>query len=227
MHKLVSNQEKAIYQLRCDTVDMIELIKHQFVRARQCVVEKQLEEIEVIYSTEHRINAMELMLDRECENILALYAPVATDLRFVLSVLKMSTDLERIGDHAESIGRLMDEFHKGITFDMLSSFGIPEMFSKAIDMIDDVSRAFEKGDTALARQVFPRDAFLNAKNREAHVVATRLARHNIDSLPYIITCVSFVRKLERVGDQVKNIAESIIFHHEAEIMRHRNKTRRP
>ncbi len=227
MNKLVSNQEKAIHRLRCDTVDMIELIKNQFVRARQCVVEKRLEEIEVIYSTEHRINAFELMIDKECENILALYAPVATDLRFVISVLKMVTDLERIGDHAESIGRLMEEFHEGVSSEMLEAFGIPEMFSKAIEMLDDVSQAFEKGDTALARRVFPRDAFLNAKNREAHVVATRLARRNVDDLPYIITCVSFVRKLERVGDQVKNIAESIIFHHEAEVMRHRNKTRRP
>ncbi len=227
MNKLISNQEKAIQQLRADTVDMIELVKNQFVRARECVVEKNIEEIEVIFSTEHRINAMELMLDRECENILALYAPVATDLRFVLSVLKMTTDLERIGDHAESIARLMEEFHQGISTEMLEAFGIPEMFSKAIHMLDDVSQAFEKGDTQLARHVFPKDAFLNAKNREAHQVAVRLARKHLDDLPYIITCVSFVRKLERVGDQVKNIAESIIFHHEAEVMRHRNKTARP
>ncbi len=227
MNKLVSNQEKAIQQLRSDTVDMIELVKTQFIRARECVVEQALEEAKVIFSTEHRINAIELMLDRECENILALYAPVATDLRFVISVLKMTTDLERIGDHAESIARLMEEYHRGISTEMLEAFGIPEMFCKAIQMLDDVAQAFEKEDTQLARHVFPRDAFLNAKNREAHEVAVRLASRDLSALPYIITCVSFVRKLERVGDQVKNIAESIIFHHEAEIMRHRNKIRRP
>ena len=170
---------------------------------------------------EKRVNAYELKIDRDCENIFALYNPVAVDLRFVLAVLKINNNLERTGDIAEGIGKFIVFTDSSFDKDLLEVAQVVKMFDEATSMLSEVLTAFEKEDTALARSIFKQDEILDNINLNAHSVIADFIRKNPDKLEQALYILSTIRKLERVGDQAKNIAEEIIFYVEAKVLKHK------
>src|SRR5688572_19353910 len=87
--------------------DMLSLVRSQLVKCKEVIEKKDKELADEVISGEKKVNVQEIAIDRDCENILALYTPVATDLRFVLATLKITNDLERIGDNAKNLARWM------------------------------------------------------------------------------------------------------------------------
>ena len=170
---------------------------------------------------EKRVNAYELKIDRDCENIFALFNPVAVDLRFVLAVLKMNNNLERTGDIAEGIGKFIVFTDSAFDKELLAVAQVVKMFDEATSMLSQVLTAFEKEDTALARSVFKQDEVLDNINLKANTVIAEFIRKNPDKLEQALYILSTIRKLERVGDQAKNIAEEIIFYVEAKVLKHK------
>ena len=172
---------------------------------------------------EKRVNAYELKIDRDCENIFALFNPVAVDLRFVLAVLKINNNLERTGDIAEGIGKFIVFTDSAFDKKLLEVAQVETMFNEATSMLGEVLIAFEKEDTALARSVFKQDEVLDNINLKANSVIAEFIRKNPDKLEQALYILSTIRKLERVGDQAKNIAEEIIFYVEAKVLKHNKK----
>jgi len=170
---------------------------------------------------EKRVNSYELKIDRDCENIFALFNPVAVDLRFVLAVLKINNNLERTGDIAEGVSKFIVVADSPFNKDLLEITQAIRMFDEAISMMNAVLVAFEKEDTALARSVFKQDEILDAINLDANAIIADFIRKNPDKLEQALYILSTIRKLERVGDQAKNIAEEIIFYVEAKVLKHR------
>jgi phosphate transport system protein len=169
---------------------------------------------------EKRVNAYELKIDRDCENIFALFNPVAVDLRFVLAVLKINNNLERTGDIAEGIGKFIVSTEVAFDKKLLEVTQALKMFDVSIAMLSDVLTAFEKEDTVLARSIFKQDEVLDNINLKANSVIVDFIRKNSDKLEQALYILSTIRKLERVGDQAKNIAEEIIFYVEAKVLKH-------
>jgi phosphate transport system protein len=95
------------------------------------------------------------------------------------------------------------------------------MFKQGNEMIYDVMNAFEKEDTALARKVFKKDDLLDEINRDAASAIVKYIQHNPDKIESALYILSSIRKLERVGDQAKNMAEEIIFYSEAKVLKHK------
>jgi phosphate transport system protein len=172
---------------------------------------------------EKRVNSYELKIDRDCENIFALFNPVAVDLRFVLAVLKINNNLERTGDIAEGIGKFIVVTDCPFDTHLLEVTQVVKMFDVATSMLAEVLAAFEKEDTAKARSVFRQDDILDAINLNANTVIAGFIRSNPDKLEQALYILSTIRKLERVGDQAKNIAEEIIFYVEAKVLKHHKK----
>jgi len=170
---------------------------------------------------EKRVNAYELKIDRDCENIFALFNPVAVDLRFVLAVLKINNNLERTGDIAEGIGKFIVFTDSSFDKNLLEVAQVVKMFDEATSMLTEVLTAFEKEDTALARSVFKQDEVLDNINLNTNSVIADFIRKNPDKLEQALYILSTIRKLERVGDQAKNIAEEIIFYVEAKVLKHK------
>lgn len=170
---------------------------------------------------EKRVNSYELKVDRDCENIFALYNPVAVDLRFALAVLKINNNLERTGDIAEGIGKFIVVTDSPFDKNLLDVAQVVKMFDVATAMLTEVLTAFEKEDTALARSVFKQDEVLDNINLNANSVIAEFIRKNPDKLEQALYILSTIRKLERVGDQAKNIAEEIIFYVEAKVLKHK------
>src|SRR5690242_17519336 len=99
--------DNEIQLLKTEMINMWQMVLSQLEKAQQALVKKDKDLAREIISTEKRVNAFELKIDRDCEDILALFAPVAVDLRFLLAVLKINMNLERTGDIAEGIAKFV------------------------------------------------------------------------------------------------------------------------
>src|SRR5205085_1972703 len=106
---------------------------------------------------ERRVNALELKIDKDCENIFALFNPLAIDLRFVLAVLKINSNLERIGDISDGIARYVADTPDSFNKELLLVTQVAEMFTVATSMLEDVRSSFESEDTKLSRGIFKKD----------------------------------------------------------------------
>lgn len=173
-----------------------------------------------VVSNEKRVNSMELNIDRNCENLFALFNPVAIDLRFVLATLKINNNLERIGDIAEGISKLIISEKQAFDPELLRVTQFIEMYEAAINIVQDVLDAFDQENTKLARSIFIKDEMLDDINAAVNGVITAYIKENPDKTEQALNVLSIIRKLERVGDQSKNIAEEIIFYLEAKVLKH-------
>jgi phosphate transport system protein len=212
--------EPEIHALKDNLLDMIELVENQISRCKDVIKHKDIQLAKEILAAEKQVNAQELAVDRDCENIIALYNPVASDLRFVLATLKISNDLERIADNAHSFAKFLKKHVTHINTELIHRFQIEKMLDVCIVMLKDMREALRKDDTKLARKVFDKDVALNEINRKSLKIAQALLKEFPDDTPLILRLHAIVRNLERVGDLTKNIGEEIVFHIEARVLKH-------
>jgi phosphate transport system protein len=210
--------------LRAEINEMWMLVITQMNKAKVALIDFDKDTATDVDINEKRVNVYELKIDRDCENILALYNPVAIDLRFVLAVLKINYNLERIGDYAQGIALMIKDMEKPFQKNLFDKTGVIEMYEECIVMLCDTLQAFEKENNQLARTIFGRDEKLDAINRKANTTIGEYIKMNPNEIEHGLNILSVVRKLERVGDQTKNIAEEIIFYIEAKVLKHRTKS---
>jgi phosphate transport system protein len=215
--------ESEIHALKENLLDMIGLVEGQLTNCKDVLRKKNVDLAEKIIETEKKIDAQELAIDKDCENIIALHNPMATDLRFVLATIKISNDLERISDNVASFAKFLKKHIKNLNEDLLHKFHIEKMLDVCIIMLKDMHEALKKENTKLVRKVFPKDKALNEINKRSVKTATSLLKDYPDDHAIILRLFSIVRNLERVGDLTKNIGEEIVFHIEARVLKHQKK----
>ena len=209
--------------LKTEVINMWQMVNSQLKKARTAMLEFDKDLCREVIIKERRINGSELKIDRDCENIFALLTPVAVDLRFVLAVLKINSNLERIGDIAEGIVKYIIDAEGPFKDELLKDTMVMEMFNQAISILEDTLTAFITEDTALARHIFEKDEFLDKINMQGNqLIETYLRSHPEEGMDHALYILSIIRRLERVGDQSKNIAEEIIFYVEAKVLKHKN-----
>ena len=214
--------EEEILELKSNIKKMWDLVLVQLRKTNEALITFDKDLAREVTLKEKRVNALELKIDSDCENIIALFNPVAIDLRFVLAALKINTNLERTGDIADGIAKLIISAESQLDEKLLEVTRVLVMYEEATEMLEDVFTAFEKEDTKLARSVFKRDDMLDDINRRANEVIAEYILENPDKTEQGLNILSTIRKLERVGDQTKNIAEEIIFYIEAKVLKHMN-----
>jgi phosphate transport system protein len=212
--------EFEIKELKGEVINMWMLVQSQLSKARNAMILFDKDLAREVALKEKRVNAYEIKIDRDCENIFALYTPVAVDLRFLLAALKINNNLERIGDIAEGIARYVIDSPVAFNKAMLEKSQLLEMYENSISIMEDAMVAFENEDTTLARTIFKRDELLNAINLRSNKSIATLIKADPDFTEEAIYILSMIRKLERVGDQCTNIAEEIIFYVEAKVLKH-------
>lgn len=215
--------ESEIQALKENLLDMIGLVENQLTHCKEVIRKKDVELAEKIIETEKKINAQELAIDKDCENIIALHNPMATDLRFVLATIKISNDLERIADNATSFAKFLKKHIKTVNPDLLRQFDVEKMLDVCIVMLKDMHEALRKENTKLVSKVFSKDKALNEINKRSVKTASSLLKEYPDDHAIILRLFSIVRNLERVGDLTKNIGEEIVFHIEARVLKHQKK----
>jgi phosphate transport system protein len=171
-----------------------------------------------VFDDDRAIDRLEIDVEELCIKLFALQQPLATDLRFIMSALKISNDLERVGDHAVNIAggavRLADQPPLKPLVD------IPKMAALATSMLHDALDAFVHRDADTARRLCRRDDEVDGLNRQ---VFRELLSYMIESPSTITRAMELIlvaRNLERVADLATNIAEEVVFIAEARIIKH-------
>jgi phosphate transport system protein len=216
----MTHLDTEIHQLKEQLIEMQYIVRSQLAKCKSALMTYDLDLAREIIFNEKRVNAFELKIDRDCENILALFNPVAVDLRFVLATLKINSNLERNGDNAEGIARYVLDAREPFPQEMLKEYRVEEMFDTAMSMMDASLDALIKEDTSLARKVFIKDEILDTINKAGTQLALKYIQESRQFPLHYLNTLSILRKLERVGDQTKNIAEEIIFFIEAKVLKH-------
>jgi len=220
----MTHLDSELKQIKQQVIEMMSLVRSQLAKGKDAVLTFDKDLVHEINANENRVNAMELNIDRAVEDVLALYSPVAVDLRFVMAAYKISADLERIADNAVGIAKYINSVDRQLAQKNLDKIRFTEMYENALTMLDNVFEAFEKEDTKLARQVFIKDALLNEINSNAAHIAIELIHAKPEKIHNYLYLLSIIRKLERVGDLTKNIAEELIFYIEAKVLKHQKTT---
>lgn len=225
-NKKLTPLDNELQQLKSELISMWEMVLSQLRKSEESLSKKDKDLAREVVLAEKRVNAFELKIDSDCEDILALFSPVAVDLRFILAVLKINMNLERTGDIAEGIANIVIHLPEDFDVQLLEITQVIEMFKQGNEMIAEVMEAFEKEDTLLARKVFKKDDLLDDINKNAANVVTEYIGKNPTKIESALFILSSIRKLERVGDQAKNMAEEIIFYSEAKVLKHKTKSKR-
>ncbi len=171
-----------------------------------------------VFADDKIVDRLEIEIEERCLLLLALQQPLARDLRFITAALKISNDLERVGDHAVNIAEGAERMAGQKPFKPF--IDLPYMAEVAMSMLKQSLDAFVNRDAELARQVIKRDDILDEKNVSLiRELLTYMAEHH-NLITYCLELISISKNLERVGDLATNICEDTIFIAEARWVKH-------
>jgi phosphate transport system regulatory protein PhoU len=217
--------ESELVQLKKEVDEMWTLVYNQLDRASEAVLTLNKELAQQVIVREKRVNAFELKIDSDVEDIIALYNPVAVDLRFVLAMLKINTDLERLGDFAEGIARFVVKCNEpALDPELLKELRLEEMFAQVLSMLETAKKALNEESLELSTSVFAKDNLVDEINSEVSVKLADYITKNPESMLLCLNLISVFRKLERSGDHINNLAEEIVFYIDAKVLKHQGKT---
>ncbi len=180
--------------------------------------ERNAQLCEQVFEREREINSIERDIDHLALDLLAMQQPMAVDLRFIVAVIKINTDLERVGDQAVNIAERVRELLERPPVDL--PVDLPEMAALAALMVRSALDAFIHADAQKAQDVLLMDDDVDRRNGEAQLVLARLIQQNPHVTRHCIDAIIISRNLERVADHATNIAEDVIFWTSGDDVRH-------
>lgn len=221
---MVKFVDEELLRIRKEVLDMWTLVYEQLKNACEAVATADREKAWDVVIREKRVNASELKLDCDVEDFLVLYTPVAIDMRFALAMLKINSDLERIGDFAENIARFAIGLDgERIDQELLEATRLREMADGVLDMLLTARLALEKEDLAMANTLFEKDNLIDEINRDSTAALAHYACEHPDRTAFCIDLRGVFLRMERAGDHITNLAEEIVFYIDAEVLKHSGK----
>ena len=212
------HMQREIDKLKRQIVGLGRLVDSAVSSALKVVTEQDRERANQVIKGDREIDRKEVELEEECLKILALHQPVAVDLRFIVAVLKINNDLERVGDLASSIAK------RGARLLELGETELPtsitQMFKKTKRVYRESLRALVKLDTGVAREVLLADDEIDRLNAQVHEWVREQLKVHPDKAEELTLLMSMAKHLERIADLASNIAEDVIYMVEGDIIRH-------
>jgi len=211
--------QREVEKLKRKLLSVCTLVEENVLNSVKSVIERDAEMAQKVIDTDLEIDQLEVEVEEDCMKILALYQPVAVDLRFVVAVLKINNDLERIGDEAVNVAEravfLASVEGEGIHFDLAG------MAEKAKVMLRNSLDALVNQDTLKAQAVCAADDEVDEDNRRMYEIVQEGIADGIWNVKAFLHLLSISRHVERIADLSTNIAEDVIYMVEGEIVRHR------
>jgi phosphate transport system protein len=210
--------QRELEELKENLLKMAATVEEAIRDAVQALVKRDSELAQKTFEFEDRINKMENTLDEMCLKLLALMQPMATDLRFITSAMKIITDLERMGDQAVNIAERAISLNQEPQ--LKPYIDIPRMAEIAQSMVKDVLDAFVNRDSKLARSVCERDDLVDGLNDQVVRELLTYMMSDPKTIPRAVDLIIVARCLERIADHATNVAEDVIFMVDALIIKH-------
>jgi len=209
--------------LKEELSDMWKLVLSQLEKSKQAFLTNDIEQAREVISREKRVNSFDLKVDSDCENYIALFNPVAIDLRLVLSVMKISGALERIGDFADGIARhIIEESCDSISGELKEELEIEKMFDTVISMLSDSFVALESENTRLSGKILSSDEEVDKYYHNAFKKLAAFIQTDPSQAECAMKTMLQIRKIERIGDHCSNIVEEIVFYIDAKVLKHKH-----
>jgi phosphate transport system protein len=203
--------------------EMLNLVHKQVQLAYEAFTSFDTDLSEEVILKENRVNALDVRIEKDTDHFIALYSPVATDLRFALALLKINYNLERIGDQAFDISNHTIDLNQKLVPELIERMQFNLMFETIESMFKDVITAYTDENLKVARKVFKKDKIINEINANAFDIVAEDAIKNPALIRQYLMALVVMKKFEKVGDLLKNISESIIYFIDAEILKHKKK----
>lgn len=217
--------EEELADLKTRLARMAGLAEDQIDKALTALVARDTALACEVIERDHKVNAMDVEIDESCIQLLALHQPAARDLRLVTTAMKLSTELERISDLAESICERAIELNEEPQ--LKPYIDIPQMGSLARVMVKESIDAFVKEDAMLARKVIGDDDFVDDLMEQLFRELLSFMMENPQTISRAIRLSFIAKSLERVADHATNIAELVVYLVEGKIIRHTSPTVQP
>jgi phosphate transport system protein len=213
--------EAELNGLREALLKMGALVQVQIARAIEALVNRDSAKARETIARDLEVNHLDIETDERCIRLLALYQPAASDLRLITTGLKITTDLERIGDNAVNICERVLEFNQHPL--PTAYIDIPRMAAVAQSMVQDSLDAFTRGDAALAEQVIARDDEVDSLNDQVYHQLLAFMAEDSQTIPRATPILFVAKYLERIADHATNIAEMAVFLIKGRDIRHMDK----
>jgi len=210
--------QQSLDDLKEQLLVMAGLAEQAIQRAIEAYRVRDLSICDLVSRSEMAINRLEREIDQAALDLLAMEQPMAIDLRFILSVIKINADLERVGDAAKSISDRVRNMEQMAAADL--PVDIPRMASLAAEMVRKSIQSFIEGDAEMALNVLTMDDAVDAMNRAAYKSLTKVMEEQSHLAPQALNALMISRALERVADHATNIAEDVIFWVQGADVRH-------
>ena len=186
--------------------------------ATQALIQRNPKGFEAVHEYEHQINKAHVDVDEACLKLLALQAPLAADLRLVLAIVKINTDLERMGDQSVNISYSGE--HYLLKPPVKSEVNLPEIAAQVRQMVTESLDAFVKGDVHAAKLVLEKDDAIDQYKSDAFKKMKAEMQENPQMIGSCLDMILITRNLERLADHATNIAEDVIFVYTGRDVRH-------
>ncbi len=216
--------DKELNKLRATLEKMARLGQESLDCCTRSLMERDKSIAEKTFVNEREINNLEIEIDHAVADCFALHQPVAIDLRFLLAIQKINNDMERIGDHCVNIAQSAISY-AGFP-NNAQVLELPKMITIAKAMLGDACQSFFTKDMQLARTVLESDDTLDELNRANTREAIQLVKADKTSIELALELLRVSRNLERIGDLSTNIAEEVIFHVQARVVKHHAEDKR-
>ena len=211
--------QRDLEYLKKELLGIASMVEEATNKAILALTERRPELTEEVICQDDLIDQKEVQVEEECLKALALHQPVAADLRFIITAMKVNNDLERMGDLAVNIAEraayLSTHEHLRVALDF------PRMAEGVQTMLRNSLDALTNKDTALARNVLKMDDEIDAANRKMYIILQEWMHRNPDGIERAVHLLSASRHLERIADLATNIAEDVVYMAEGELIRHR------
>ena len=209
---------KEVERLKQRLFSLCTLVEESLKKAIKCIQEGDENLAAEVAKSDAAIDEIEIQVEEECLKILALHQPVASDLRYIIAILKMNNDLERIGDLAVNIVQSSQAFIED--HELKEIFQFQELFKVVLSMLKNSLDALINQDAEVARQVCLQDDQVDKMHSENFTRVKKEILDNPKKLEGYLRGLSVSRYLERIADHSTNIAEDVIYFEEGDIVRH-------
>ena len=210
--------ELELIKLNKKLLKLSTMVEERVRKATQVIESKDQDIIQSIIVFDYEVDEMEVEIEEDCLKILALHQPVARDLRFLITVIKINSEMERIGDYAVNIAKRVDNISKfkhqaAITYDFST------MSDKVVSMLKNSIDALVHSDAALAKSIFVDDDVVDMCRTRCYEDIKERIKKDPDHPGYHINTYLLARHLERIADRAVNIAEEVVYLVEGTITR--------
>lgn len=192
-------------------LNLTALVEDRVKRAAAVIESQDKTEVQAIILSDYEIDEMEIEIEEDCLKIMALHQPVAGDLRFIITVIKINHEMERIADMAVNIAMCVDAISKSKARQLLKGIDFSDMSEKVIVMLRMSLEALINRDVSLARRAFMLDDEVDMLRNEIYGRVKDLIRRHPEHPGCLINTYLLALYLERIGDRATNISEEVIY----------------